>query len=449
MTSGSCKGCEPFSRTILPSRRDAVCAGAFGLIGSLASPTLAGEKRSPKSVILLFMWGGPSHIDTWDPKPDAAQEVRGEFKAIQTNVAGIRISEHFPQLATRANKYAVVRSMSHTDPAHLSPAHHLFTGRIAPKPNSDADGPSRSDSPCMGAVVQKGAPGSGSVPAAVTLPWVVSHPAAPGGVAPGQNGGWMGAGFDPFVITGDPSSPGFRVAGLASPQDVPTTRLRGRSELLRGLEVNSNPRDAFSGLRGKALDLIASSNVATAFDLSREPVAIRDRYGRHIHGQSCLLARRLVEAGSRLVTVNWHNDGQTFWDTHGNNFPALKTRLMPPADQGFAALIDDLDSRGLLGDTLIVWIGEFGRTPRVENGGRQHWPRCYSAVLAGGGIRGGLLYGSSDRIGAYPAENPVSPADITATIYHTLGIDPGMSLTDRLGREQLLTEGKPLRLLYG
>jgi uncharacterized protein (DUF1501 family) len=255
--------------------------------------------------------------------------------------------------------------------------------------------------------------------------------------------------FDPFVVTGDPNSPGFRVAGLAGPADVPADRFAGRADLLRMFESMGKRNEGNGTLRSKAIDLLASPTIASAFDLSREPVVVRDRYGRNTHGQSCLLARRLVEAGSRVVTVNWHNDGQTFWDTHGNNFPALKNRLMPPADQGFAALLDDLEARGLLRDTLVVWVGEFGRTPRVENAGRQHWPRCYSAVLAGGGVRGGVIYGSSDKIGAYPAENPVSPADLTATIYHTVGIDPGMTISDRLGRTQTLTEGKPLRVLMG
>jgi uncharacterized protein (DUF1501 family) len=203
------------------------------------------------------------------------------------------------------------------------------------------------------------------------------------------------------------------VAGLAGPADVPSTRIAGRADLLRLLEKGDKQNAEFGGLRSKAIDLLASPTVASAFDLSREPVTIRDRYGRNIHGQSCLLARRLVEAGSRFVTVNWHNDGQNFWDTHGNNFPSLKNRLMPPADLGFAALLDDLEARGMLESTMVVWVGEFGRTPRVENGGRQHWPRCYSAVLAGGGIRGGVVFGSSDKIGAYPLENPVSPADLT------------------------------------
>jgi hypothetical protein len=439
----------PASPWLKASRRDVIRASALGLLGGFVPAASAVPKPSAKSVIVLFMWGGPSHIDTWDPKPDAAAEVRGEFKAIQTSVSGLRISEHFPKLATRAARYAVVRSMTHTDPAHLSPVHHLFTGRVAPKPNSDADGASRADAPCLGAVVGKMAPGAGPAPTAVTLPWAVSHPSAPGGTAPGQNAGWLGAGFDPFLVTGDPNSPRFRVAGLSGPADVPAERLAERAGLLRGLESAGRPGAGSDALRAQAFDLLSSPALAAAFDLSREPAATRDRYGRHTHGQSCLLARRLVEAGSRLVTVNWPDDKQSFWDTHGNNFPSLKNRLMPPADQGFAALLDDLDERGLLRDTLVVWVGEFGRTPRVEKAGRQHWPQCYSAVLAGGGVRGGVVHGSSDRIGAYPAENPVSPADLTATIYHALGIDPETPVADRLGRSQALTEGKPLRALWG
>ena len=287
------------------------------------------------------------------------------------------------------------------------------------------------------------------MPSAVTLPWAVSHPAAPGGTAPGQNGGWLGAGFDPFLVTGNPNSPTFKVAGLSGPEDIPADRLGGRANLLRLLDASGKRNEEFGGVRSRAFDLLESPAVSTAFDLTREPIAIRERYGRHTHGQSCLLARRLVEAGSRLVTVNWPDDGQAFWDTHGNNFPSLKNRLMPPADQGFAALLDDLETRGLLNDTLVLWVGEFGRTPKVENGGRQHWPRCYSAVLAGGGIRGGAVYGSSDKIGAYPTDNPVSPADLTATVYQALGIDPQTPIADRLGRVQTLTEGKPLSVLMG
>ncbi len=436
------------------TRRELLRVGSLaplglGLLDVLGNRASAGPKPRAKSVILLFMWGGPSHLDTWDPKPDAPEEIRGSFQSIATTVPGIRIGEHFPKLATLAKRYAIVRSMNHTDPAHLSPVHHLMTGRLAAKVNSDSDGASRSDAPCLGAVVQKYLPSGNAIPASVTLPWAVSHPAAPGGTAPGQNAGWLGAGFDPFLVSGNPNLPSFVVPGLKTAAEVPADRLHARAELSRSLDRGWGSRtDDFSGLQAKAMDLVLAPTVSRAFDLSKETPAMRDRYGRHPHGQSCLLARRLVEAGTRLVTVNWPDDGQAFWDTHGNNFPSLKNRLMPPADAGFSALIEDLTDRGLFDETLVVWVGEFGRTPRVENGGRQHWSRCYSAVLAGGGIRGGAVYGASDKIGAYPAEKPVSPSDLTATIYHALGIDPEAPITDRLGRELLLTEGKPLKGLF-
>ena len=422
----------------------------FGLgLSSVLGTSPPHDTARAKSVILLYMWGGPSQLETWDPKPNAPVEVRGAFKPIATTVPGLQIGEHFPELAKRAKHYAVVRSMTHTDPAHLSPTHHLMTGRKAAKVNSDADGPSRSDAPCLGAMVQKHFP-AGALPNAVTLPWAVSHPAAPGGTAPGQNGGWLGTGYDPFLITGNPNSPNFAVAGLNPAADVPLERLHSRADLCRKLDRCGGGNDGASGLRQKALDLLMAPAVAKAFDLNAESPKTRDAYGRHAHGQSCLLARRLIEAGTKFVAVNWPDDGQAFWDTHGNNFPSLKDRLMPPADRGFAALLDDLSTRGLLDETLVVWVGEFGRAPKVNgSAGRDHWPKCYSAVLAGAGIRGGSIYGSSDKTAAAPAENPVSPADLTATMYHALGIDPQGIVTDRLGREIARTEGTPLRALFG
>ena len=434
-----------------PSRRDVLRTGvgSLALSGLLAPRSSAAPEPTAKACILLFMWGGPSHLDTWDPKPDAPAEVRGPFASIPTTVPGLRVSEHFPQLATLADQYAVVRSMSHTDPAHLSTVHHLMTGRVAPRPNSDADPATRADAPHLGSMLAKLKPPVGAVPPAVTLPWAVSHPAAPGGVAPGQYAGWLGAAADPFLVTGDPNSPTFAVGGLA-PTDVSPGRFASRRRLLAKLDGGPDA-GGFDGVRAKAADLLASGTVAAAFDLSKESPKTRDEYGRHPHGQSCLLARRLVEAGTRLVTVNWPDDGKYFWDTHGNNFESHKTRLMPPADQGFAALLTDLARRGLLDETLVLWVGEFGRTPQInpKSAGREHWPRCYSAVLAGGGVRGGAVYGASDAIGAFPREKPVSPADLTATMYHALGVDPGQTVTDPLGRPVSLTEGTPLRPLFG
>jgi hypothetical protein len=428
--------CRDF-RAAHPTRRQVIQGGTLGVLGLGLADLLASEapaKPAAKSVILLFMWGGPSHLDTWDPKPDAPAEVRGEFRPIPTTVPGLRISEHFPRLAKLAHKYAVVRSMTHDDPAHLSPVHHLMTGRVAPVPKSDAAPATRNDSPHLGAMLAKFRPAAAGVPTCVQLPWQVSHPAAPGGTAPGQHAGWLGAGFDPFVATGDPNAPDYRVGGLGGPDGVTVDR----QSLLRQLDRRAADPAGFTAVREKALAMLTAGRVEAAFDLGKEPPAVRDKYGRHTHGQGCLLARRLVEAGVRLVCVNWHDDGYAFWDTHGNNFPSLKSRLMPPADQGFAALLDDLEQRGLLGETLVVWVGEFGRAPRVGNGGREHWPGCYPAVLAGAGVRGGT-----------PDSDPVSPPDLTATIYHALGVDPAREVTDRLGRPLPLTDGRPLTALFG
>lgn len=443
------EGCQGFQRT-LPSRRHVLQAGALGVAGLSLGRLLADEQTRKsasraKSVILLFMWGGPSHLDTWDPKPEAPAEIRGEFRPIPTTVPGLIISEHFPRLARLAHKYTVVRSMGHTDPAHLSPVHHLMTGHIAPTPNSDAAPATRNDHPHLGAMLARLKPAPRGVPTCVQMPWLVSHPAAPGGTAPGQHAGWLGSAFDPFLVSDDPNRPNFRVAGLGDPSEVTLAR----HDLLRALDRELAGSD-YDAVRQRAFDLLFSDRVVRAFDLEREPPRVRDRYGRNTHGQACLLARRLVEAGVRLVCVNWHNDGANFWDTHGDNFNALKNRLMPPADQGFSALLEDLDHSGLLSETLVVWVGEFGRHPKITagNAGREHWPQCYSAVLAGAGVRGGAVYGASDKLGAYPATPPVSPSDLTATIAFALGLDPHREIRDRLDRPMPLVRGEPLLDLF-
>jgi hypothetical protein len=403
-----------------------------------------------RSCLLIFMWGGPSQLDTWDPKPDAPEAIRGSFATIATRTPGVRICEHFPQLASRTNHLAIVRSMTHDDPAHLSTAHRLLTGHLAPTPYSDAVGPSPRDWPHLGALVTKLRPGRGALPSAVTMPWTVAHPAAPGGKAPGQHGGWLGKTFDPFRVEGDPNDSSFRVAGLGLPEDVSAERMAARRIWLRALPSASGFSGPWENLQTKALDALSSAEARGAFQIEKEDPKTRDRYGRHIHGQCLLLARRLIEAGVGLVTVNWHDDGQNFWDTHGDNFNQLKNRLMPPADQGFSALLDDLAARGLLDETLVVWVGEFGRAPRITtaNRGREHWPRCYSAVLAGAGIRGGQVFGASDRWAAYPARDPVSPDDLGATILHALGIDPATEVRDPEGRPLRINTGAPLVRLF-
>ncbi len=455
--NGACRG---FRR---PSRRQVLRAGALGSFG-LALPELfrararaeasaSGFGRA-RSCILIFQWGGPSQLDTWDLKPAAPAEIRGEFAEIATRTPGLRISEHFPRIAQQTHRLAVIRSMTHGDPAHLSTAHRLLTGHLAPTPNSDSAPPSPVDWPSLGSMVAKLRPSAGAMPTAVTIPWTVSHPAAPGGKAPGQHGGWLGKGFDPFRVEGDPNAPGFQVGGLGLPEGVSAARLGDRRALLAGLTAGHDlpgaGAGAWDGFQGRALDALVSAEARGAFQIEREDPKVRDRYGRHIHGQCLLMARRLVEAGVGLVTVNWHDDGRNFWDTHGDNFNRLKRDLMPPADRGLAALLDDLADRGLLDETLVVWAGEFGRNPRINPAaaGREHWPRCYSVALAGGGIAGGQVYGASDRWAAYPSRDPVSPDDLGATILHALGIDPAHEVKDPVGRPMRINNGRPLTTLF-
>ncbi len=456
-------GCGEFHRLQM-SRRATLRAGALALTGLGLPGLLRARQVAPaikstgfgraKSCILIFMWGGPSQLDTWDPKPAAPEDIRGPFAPIATSVPGISISEHFPMLAQQAHRLAIVRSMNHDDPAHLSTAHRLLTGHLAPTPNSDAAGPSPRDWPHLGAMVSKLRPTPGALPTAVNMPWAVMHPAAPGGRAPGQDAGWLGKAHDPFQLEGDPNESDYHVEGLGLPEGISRSRLAFRRSLLEKLSdaadrAGHGPR-SWDGFQRRALDGLVSAEAVGAFQIDREDPKLRDRYGRNIHGQCLLLARRLIEAGVGLATVNWHNDGQNFWDTHGENFHHLKNRLMPPADQGFSALLEDLDCRGLLDETLVVWVGEFGRTPRIirANNGREHWPHCYSAVLAGAGVRGGSVYGSSDRWAAHPATDPVSPDDLGATILYALGIDPATMVKDAVDRPLKINDGSPIVPLF-
>ena len=458
------RGCREFRRRRV-SRREALCAGAVAMAG-LGLPELfrgraASSASGPdgfgraKSCLLIFLWGGPSQLDTWDPKPDAPAEIRGSFGTIATRTPGVRISEHFPMLATRTDRLAIIRSMSHDDFTHLSTAHRVLTGHLAPTPYSDAAGPSPNDWPHLGSLVARVRPRAGALPQAVTMPWTVAHPAAPGGKAPGQHGGWLGKAYDPFRVEGDPNAPDFQVEGLGLPDGITADRLGGRRALRdsidRGRDLSGTGPRAWDGYCDRALDSLGSAEAAGAFRVDREDPRLRDRYGRNIHGQCLLLARRLIEAGVPLVTVNWHDDHQNFWDTHGDNFNQLKNRLMPPADRGFSALLDDLESRGLLDETLVVWAGEFGRKPQITRGnaGREHWPRCYCAVLAGAGIRGGAVHGASDHWAAYPSRDPVSPDDVGATILHSLGIDPATEIRDPVGRPLRINSGRPVVELFG
>jgi hypothetical protein len=295
------------------------------------------------------------------------------------------------------------------------------------------------------------------LPSFVTLPWRCYHPAAPGGHAPGQDGGWLGKRYSPLLITGDPNDANWRIPELSLVDSVTVERLDGRHALLRSLDSLRAGMDAagslpeVNALQEKALSLLASPAVRKAFDLAQEPAEVRDRYGRNTHGQCVLLARRLIGHGVPIVSVNWHNDNQAFWDTHGNNFKRLKNDLIPPADQALAALLSDLSTSGLLDETLVCWVGEFGRKPQITpgNAGREHWPGCYCGLFAGAGIQGGTIYGASDNLGLAPADNPVSPFDYAATVFHALGIPPNTAIKDRLDRPVELCEGKPITSLWG
>jgi hypothetical protein len=459
------------------TRRDCLRVGLAGAAGLLAAPWAGRSRaetargRSNKSCILVYLFGGPSHIDIWDMKPDAPQEIRGEFKSIATSVTGIRITEHLPQLAKRMDKYAIIRSLAHGDSAHGSAGHTMMTGR-APTRLGEVP-PTADDYPHYGAVLSKLRPTPHAIAPFVALPWAVYTST---NIVPGQTGGFLGRAMDPFRLELPPDqSPQFAPPLTGLPDGVDFRRFDDRRALLDKLGSQTPLKENATAeemghLYDRAFRFITSRAAADAFRLDREPLALRERYGMHVFGQSLLLARRLVEAGVGLVTVYWpdRKEPEAFinngvkdnvavpaWDTHGTkvgntpNFPALKDRLLPAFDQSSSALLDDMETRGLLGDTLVVWTGEFGRSPRINgDAGRDHYGNCFSAMLAGGGIKGGQVYGASDKHGAFPADNPVSPAAFAATIYHCLGLEPDAEIPDRFGKPVKITaDGRPVAAL--
>jgi len=396
---------------------------------------------------LIFNCGAPSHLDLWDMKPDAADNVRGLFKPIATNVPGIFISELMPRLARHADKYAIVRTLHHRHGGHNSGMYWTIVGRPYPQ-DSTLINPSRTDCPSFGTLVGWLAQRDGY--SSPLCPYVITpgpHCDSTVYITPGQFGGCLGARFDPFVLGADPNAPSFRLRNISLDASLTEGRLQERRSLLAGIDnrVGGAWSRDFDANRARAFSLVTSADVQQAFDLSQEPARLRDRYGRHSWGQSHLLARRLVEHGVKFVSTV--NGPSIVWDTHIDNFNRLKDRLVPPMEQAFAALLEDLDARGLLESTLVVWMGDFGRTPLINNtAGRDHWPQCYSVVLAGGGIRGGQVIGASDSIGAYPNVFPVTPADIHATVFTALGYDPhGITYQSAEGRPFPLSEGTPVR----
>ncbi len=443
----------------LIGRRRWLQIGAVSLAGMMPVRTLRAAVPSDglapvRSCIFVFYQGGPSHLDTWDMKPKAPAEVRGPFQPIATAVPGLWASEHLPHLARVADRLTIIRSLRHGLTNHLPAAFTTLIGRDPIRGDQLFVSQDANDPPSLGALVSRARPVQRpGVPPFVALPHRMFNEID----VPGQSAGFLGSAHEPFQIEGDPSHPDFRLPELEFPADVTRARLQQRASLLNSLQARQRPVDSpeaaepHDGYRLKAMELLESDTLRHTFNLSAEAPATRDRYGRTRHGQSLLLARRLVEAGSRFVAVYDRKiNGAESWDTHGNNFALLKDSLLPPADRGLAALIEDLADRGLLDSTLVVALGEFGRTPRVNGAaGRDHWPFCYNAVLAGGGARGGFVYGSSDALGAYPDTNPVTPADVAASVFWRFGLDPATEIRDRTDRPYRLADGQPIQPLFG
>jgi len=444
------------------SRRDLLRAGALGTAG-LALPQLlqlraasAFDRRPPADAcILVFLWGAPSQFETFDPKPEAPDGIRGEFGVRRTRLPGVLFGEHIPLLAERNDRFSLIRTCAQSSTHHQSAAYEALTG-YPPARDAVALTATPADHPNLGSVVACFAHGRSSLPRFVQLPQLASDV---GNLTPGQFAGFLGRAYDPLAVVKDPSASDFNVAELSLPADMTAARLDDRTALLRLVDRQARALEASAEARSlttyqeRAVRLLTSPAVQQAFDLGREPAMLRDRYGRHTLGQSCLLARRLVEAGVKLVTVCSGFNGKTpqdAWDTHTDNFRKLKHQLLSPLDQSLSALLDDLAQRGLDERTLLLVMGEFGRTPRInKDAGRDHWHHCYSVLLTGGGVRPGIVLGQSDHRGAYPIQGRVcTPADMCATVYHCLGIDPKREMTDPGGRPLPLSRGEAIRELF-
>jgi len=444
------------------SRREFLRIGGLAA-GGLSLPTLlasqAGAAQNSrgkaKACIQLFMWGGPSQLETFDLKPHAPDGIRSLFRPVATSVPGIQICEYLPRMARMADYYAIVRSVTHTGVNHGTSAYHVLTGHVHATPGTLRH-PSPSDHPSAGCIAARLGRQPRDLPACVSLPSVLHD--GDGGEVPGQGPGFLGQSYAPFLVSGDPTRRDFSIDALRLPAEVDHPRLDRRISLLAALDRQNERLARLSAEGGnddhhrRAFHLLQSPATQRAFLLAAEPDRVRDRYGWHHFGQSCLLARRLVEAGVPLVTVYWnapHIDDVQHWDTHKDSVNRLKNHLLPPFDLATTALLEDLKERGLLDSTLVVWAGEFGRTPKINKaGGRDHWGFCQSALMAGAGVCGGQVYGSSDASAAYPAESPVSPDDVAATIFDSLGIELDQQVQDALGRPQPLCSGKPVRGLF-
>jgi uncharacterized protein (DUF1501 family) len=465
------------------SRRELLRVGGAGLLGVSLSNILALEARgqtapkgkksagfgSAKNFIFIFLQGGPSHIDIWDPKPDAPDNIRGQFKPISTKIPGVQVSEVMPNLAQVLDKATLVRSVSYTPAGlfnHTAAIYQMMTGYTPDKvsPSGQLEPPNRSDYPCIGAEIARIMPPDGPMLPFVMLPRPLQES---GVIGKGGTAGFLGAAHDPYYMFQDPATK-FSTDDLALRQGIDQARMQRRATLLQKVDAQMPEIEkavseyALDDYDKKALELVISGRARNAFNLEEEKPELRDRYGRHTFGQSLLLARRLIEAGTRVVQVNWPavangNPLVDAWDTHASNFGPLRNLHCPKLDSALPALLSDMDSRGLLKETVVLAIGEFGRSPKMgvstsgnTNGpdGRDHWPYCYTGLIAGAGIGRGAVYGKSDKTASSPADNPVHPIELLATVYHAMGIDPGTMVNNALGQPRELVQAQPVVGLF-
>jgi hypothetical protein len=410
-----------------------------------------GPRPTADACILVFLDGGPSHLDMWDLKPDAPAEIRGEFKPIASSLPTVPLGEHLPRLARQMHRCTLIRSAHHSvNNAHAAAVYTSLTGHDRGD-TTVAIGTGPQDYPAIGSVLGLCRPPESNVVPYVSMPYITQEGAG-GPPQPGFFGGWLGRHRDPFFVLKDPSAPDFGMPELALPENVPPPRFGGRRDLARrvgatlnGLEHDRRLRDMDS-FQTRAYDILTAPETRRAFQIDREDPRRRDAYGRNIYGQSVLLARRLIEAGTRAACISWAPNANATWDTHANNFGLLKSTLLPQFDAAISSLLEDLSARGMLERTLVVAMGEFGRSPKVNAAaGRDHWNFGYTLLLAGGGVKEGYIHGASDKIGARPQSDPVTPADVVATIYRCLGIPHDLELRDQLGRPlTVVPYGRPI-----
>jgi hypothetical protein len=466
------------------SRREFLRVGGAGILGLSLGDVLRLQAQSQtpsdpskpkngwgqaKSVIMIFLQGGPSHIDIWDPKPDAPSNVRGEFKPIKSNVPGIWLSEVMPLMAKQMDKATLIRSVSYTPAGlfnHTAAIYQMMTGYTPDRvsPSGQLEPPSPNDFPHIGSQVIRLKPSNAPMLPFVMLPRPLQESNV---IGKGGTAGFLGRAFDPYYFYQDPNET-VKLDELALRKDVTKERMERRETLLKKINAampeieKSVASYALDSYYQKAFDFILSGKARNAFDLAKEPDKIRDRYGRHTFGQGCLLARRLIEAGTKFVQMNWPSVANgdpttTAWDTHASNFGPLRNLHCPKLDSGLSTLLEELDERGLLKETLVIAIGEFGRSPRLgvstsgnsnSPDGRDHWPYCYTGLIAGAGISRGAVYGKSDATASSPAENPVHPMQILATVYHALGIDPHTIAYNHLNQPRELVQAEPVLGLF-